>query len=262
MKPGNPEKPKTEKKETGYNFFRRQQDAAMAARKVELSKRRIEIARAGHKFYREKRLVEAVKAYQAYIKIMEDLKGVAEGGLTPAHFDRKSDMAELFLISGIFWDLMKLYDRTQSSNSQKEFHYFSEKFVLFSRNTPFQVLSAESLRKYILREKPMHKAEFQQAYKLLAPPSKCFIATSLLDLSDLETLPRLRRFRDEVLEKSLWGRLAVRTYYRVAPAITLILDHSPSTIRYSVAKKLDLYAERLSGHSINAESSRFFQDEK
>src|SRR4051812_24538359 len=80
--------------------------------RLAMLRRRIELAQSGVRAFEEKRITEAVKNFRSYIRILEDWKGVPEGKLTPAHFDVTKDVAELLLISGVYWDLTKLYDRT------------------------------------------------------------------------------------------------------------------------------------------------------
>ena len=102
-------------------------DQAAEAHRRELFRHRIELARGGVRSYALRRIPEAVRAFSTYIQILEDWKKVPEGGLTPALFDPKDDAAELLLISGVYWDLVKLYDRTKSAERYAEFMGYIEK---------------------------------------------------------------------------------------------------------------------------------------
>src|SRR5262245_10903887 len=123
-----------------------------------LFRQRIDIANAGVRAYQNKRFQEAVLNFTQYLRVLENYKNVPEGGLNPSCFDLKGDAAELLLISGIYWDLAKLYDRTTTPGRFKEFMVFLEKYVLFSKGMPFEALCAETMRKYIYVEKPVHLA--------------------------------------------------------------------------------------------------------
>ncbi len=209
-----------------------------------LLRKRIELANAGVRAYQTKHFSDAVKSFHSYLRILEDWKGVAEGGLSPAHFDAQKDVAELLLISGVYWDLAKLYDRTKSQARQSEFARYMEKYILFSKGMPFQALCAETLRKYIATEKPLHRAEFKNAYKLLGG-TDCFVATALADVSSPETLPRLRRFRDETLAKHAYGRVFVAWYYRVGPGIAALTEKFPEPVRRRLGFVLDRVASLI-----------------
>jgi hypothetical protein len=219
-------------------------EAAEQERKREMFRRRIELARNGVKLYHEKKWQQAVMAMTTYLRILEEYHGVGEGGLMPDHFDRKVDLPELLLISGIYWDLAKLYDRTATEAKLKDFRLYLQKYVQFSKGMPFATLSAETMRKYIAVEKPRHRAEFKSAYKQLVD-TRCFIATSLVDLCDEPTLPALRRFRDERLAATAGGRAVTRVYYALGPAVAATLDRSPARVRTLAARSLDRLAARL-----------------
>ena len=210
-------------------------------RRRKLLNQRLEIARTGVALYRKGKHGEAVKAFNTYLHILEDIKGCKSGELHPSQFHKTQDLQELLLISGIYWDMVKLYDRTASGKARKEFLHYLEKYILFARGMPYQVLCAETLRKYIANDKPVHPRDFKNAYKLLAN-TRCFIATSLVDLVEEPTIPALWRLRDEHLVHSTAGRAFVRAYYAVGPSIAWILDRAPDRIREGVAKFLDTLA--------------------
>jgi len=249
------EEKKTDKKTIRNSSMRDRAKAVMkaaedAAARTEAEHRRkmlrhrIDVATAGVRAYRVKKMGEAVKNFLTYLHILEDWKGVGEGGLTPNHFKIPDDTPELLLISGVYWDLVKLYDRTDSAEKQREFYKYLEKYILFSKGMPFQALCGESLRKYISNEKPRHRAEFKNAYKMMTG-SPCFVATSLIDVSDLETLPRLRVFRDETLMKSRAGRAFVEWYYRHGESFAARVDGLPEPVRVLLARALDVVAKYL-----------------
>ncbi|OFZ73303.1 MAG: hypothetical protein A3K03_10730 [Bdellovibrionales bacterium RIFOXYD1_FULL_44_7] len=212
-------------------------DHAHAEHKRELFQRRIDLARRGVRDYSLKRMADAVKAFEMYLRILEEWKGVPEGGLHPGVFDLKKETPELILISGVYWDLAKLYDRTKSRD--KEFRHYLQKYVLFIKGMPYQALGTETLRKYIGNEKPVHREEFKNAYKTITG-SNCFVATALLDVTDEKTIVRLRYFRDIVLAKSAAGRTFTEYYEKYGPYLALLTDKLPASVRKIIGKLLDL----------------------
>lgn len=210
-------------------------------RRRKLLYKRIEFARLGLVSYQKHKMGEAIKAFQAYIKILEELKGVGEGGLGPSHFDSKKDLSELVMISGIYWDLVKLYDQTKSQEKRKNFSHYLEKYILFSKGTPHQALCAEAIRKYMSGDKPVHRESLKNAYKHLSS-NRCFIATELADILSLDTIPTLRNLRDTVLKRNSAGRWLVYHYYRKGIKIAKQLEKSPTFIRKTIGLSLDLFA--------------------
>jgi len=243
---GAPEKALSAKSQALRDRIQAQIDQAAEAHRQELFKHRIELARGGVRSYSLRRVPEAVKSFHTYIKILEDWKKVSEGGLTPSLFDPKEDAAELLLISGVYWDLVKLYDRTKSSERYAEFSHYIEKYIEFTAGQPFQPLAAETVRKYIVADKPVHKKEFKELYKNIAD-SNCFVATSLVDVQESETTPTLRWWRDQVLRKSQAGRVFLFVYYRLSlgRGMAHLADASPATVRRMLGHILDQVARRI-----------------
>jgi hypothetical protein len=156
------------------------------------------------------------------------------------------DVAELLLISGVYWDLAKLFDRTKSPQRQADFKHYLEKYILFSKGQPFQHVCLETLRKYIANDKPVHTAEFKHAYKIMGGSSYCFVATSLADVCDERTLGRLRHFRDARLKRHAAGRGFVAWYYRSGPAMAAWADRQPRWLRRAMGLGLDWLAWAVS----------------
>lgn len=57
---------------------------------------------------------------------------------------------------------------------------------------------------------------------LVAKKSGCYIATCVYGGCDAPETMALRRFRDGVLKKSFFGRLFIRAYYAVSPALVRV----------------------------------------
>lgn len=218
-------------------------EAKEKERKRKLQEQRLTIAKEGMMLYRNKKHAEAVKQFLVYLRVLEELKQVPPGRLHPGLFDTKTEMPELVLVTAVYWDLVKLYDRTRSTQKQGEFHHYLEQYVIFSKNMSYEGVSAESIRKYIATNKPLHKSSFASAYKRLAPKGFCYVATALADVSDADTLPTLRRFRDEILLENRAGIRFVDYYYRYSPKLASMTDRMPAWLR----RKLGFLLSRFAG---------------
>ena len=227
------------KKEKKKSKIQQALEQAAEDHKREMTRRRIELARSGVRSYYTRRFSDAVKAFQMYLKILENWKNVPEGKLNPSYFDVKKDQAELLLITGVYWDLVKLYDHTRTKNREREFSHYLDQYIIFSKNMPHQALCAETLRKYISNKEPVHLEEFKRAYQVIQVTSRCFVATSLLDVSDPETLGRLRGFRDRVLKRNVYGRGFVAWYYRRGPGLASLVEKMPWIVRRGLGLGLD-----------------------
>jgi hypothetical protein len=220
-------------------------DRASVEKEQRQKKIRIELAAIGVKAFRDNKLQEAIKAFRTYIKVLEETKGVGDGNLAPEHFDKAKDMHELLLISGVYWDLVKLYDKTKDQKYRKDFLHYMEKFIQFAKGMPYQPVCAETLRKYILAEKPYHKDDFKNAYRMLGGVLHCFVATALFDVIDEETLPKLQKYRDERLLKTIPGKIFVSIYYGVGPLLAQIAWRLPEFVRRPMGKLLSKIAHNL-----------------
>lgn len=238
-----------EEKKTGEGLSSTRRGIQQAIERAEaehfrmLRDRRVDLARQGVKHYRARQIPQALKCFYTYLRILEEIKQVAPGGLMPTNFDPKADNAELLLITGVYWDLAKIFDRSRDSGERsaaQEMTRYLQKFVAFSKGMPYQTLSAETMRKYISNDKAKHRQDFKNAYKLLGG-SNCFVASALMDVGHPDTVPRLRDFRARALMGTRWGRRAARAYYRRAPGWAQRLEAAPACLRWSVARALDVF---------------------
>ena len=211
-------------------------------RKTKLLSQRLALARSGVQAYQRHDLGTAVKSFITYLRILEDAKGVDHGGLTPQHFDSSKDLSELVMISGVYWDLVKIYDGIKVDN--QDFKVFMRKYIQFTKGMPFQAVCSETLRKFISSGKAKHLGEFKAAYKILEP-SRCFVVTSLVDVIDPQALIDLRGFRDQVLVRSVTGRALTAWYYRKGPALATRVDQLPEGLRRALAVGLTLLGAGL-----------------
>ena len=80
--------------------------------------------------------------------------------------------------------------------------------------------------------------------------SKCYIATAVYGSYDAPEVRVLRRFRDEVLSKSVPGRAFIRSYYAVSPPVARRLENAGRVNRL-VRRLLDRIVHRLNTGSRN-----------
>jgi ribosomal protein L7/L12 len=74
--------------------------------------------------------------------------------------------------------------------------------------------------------------------------SKCYIATAVYGSYDAPQVRTLRRFRDEVLSRTMPGRAFIRTYYAVSPPIARRLENA-GRVNRMVRRLLDRIVRRL-----------------
>jgi hypothetical protein len=215
---------------------------------------RLDIAKLGIQALTRESFGEATKSFLVYLAMLERAKKVNPGRLHPSQFDSKKEMVELVLVTGIYWDLARTYDRMRGKEQVREMQTYLNQFVVFAKDSSYKPLCAETLRKYLAAEKAVHRGDFKAAYKRLGGTT-CFIASALLDVSDLETLPRLRAFRDERLAGHPAGRALIRAYERNSPLIAGWLERAPHGVRVATARVLDFVGWAVSGKAFQSGSA-------
>lgn len=87
-------------------------------------------------------------------------------------------------------------------------------------------------------EKPAAKPQTEKTAAKPQPEKKegCYIATAVYGDYDAPEVMTLRRFRDEILEKTTLGRWFIRTYYRLSPPVAAKLKN---------AKRINAFVRRL-----------------
>ena len=214
-----------------------QQEKAEKDRQVAMFKQRMDIARMGVLYYQQGKYKEALEHFYRYLGILEQWKKVKSGQLELRHFDQKKDVAELLLLSGIFWDLAKLVDRS-AKKDKSQLRINLDKFVMFAKGMPYQHMCAELVRKYLMNDKPQNRAIFKDAHIQLGG-GKCFIATAVEDYCAADTLFWLRKYRDERLLPHRMGRVFVRTYYIIGPYIARLTLRLPLFVQKKLAHVFD-----------------------
>ena len=70
-------------------------------------------------------------------------------------------------------------------------------------------------------------AMIQPVYPQFEPPFECASVKLWGSISERKTLTALRALRDENLDGSRLGRLAIRGYYKISPRLSMRIDSSP-----------------------------------
>ncbi|MDR3605833.1 MAG: hypothetical protein P4M08_00465 [Oligoflexia bacterium] len=213
-------------------------------RKRQLMMKRLDTVSQGLQALEKKQIADAAVYFRSFIKMLEESKGVPDGGLSPGSFDEKSEIGDVLLLVSVYWEMIKVFDRLDSDDGRKIFRDYLERYVSMARNSAFQPLCAEAVRRYLAGGRPRNGADFRKAYDLLGGKS-CFVVTSLNDVIDPGTLPALRAFRDESLVRSAWGRAFVRIYYRAGPSLASAMDRMPIFVRRTVGVMIDRIAARV-----------------
>jgi hypothetical protein len=185
---------------------------------------RITLAKNGQEAYRNNDFKNAIKFYNLYLKLLAEINDVKVDQLSPKHFDKETQSSEMFLISQIYWDLAKLYDMTP--HLKKELLHCLNKYVEFSVNFPFQVVNAESLRRFIRKGKAQNPEAFQETYKRIYITSKmCYFASATFGF-DHSTTQEFRHFKLTLLRTKI-GHRFVDYYYRYSPQIVDYFETKP-----------------------------------
>lgn len=90
------------------------------------------------------------------------------------------------------------------------------------------------------RQAQLARAAGRQAHAELnaTVDKRCYVATSLYGAADPRT-SNLRTYRDEVLAKSMVGKILIETYYLISPHLVEMAERSP-LLKWLVRRTLDL----------------------
>ncbi|MFN8370116.1 MAG: CFI-box-CTERM domain-containing protein [Bacteriovoracaceae bacterium] len=197
-------------------------------RKIEMINKkmmqRFSFVKNGKEAVKKNDFVGAIKNYNSYFSIIAEAKDTSIDKLTPEMFDKKKDLSEMLLISQIYWDLAKIFDR--SPKTLNEFKKNLDKFVLFTKGQPFQVVNSQVIKRFIENKKMFHKEEFKSAYSQLGLLSKgCYVATYCYGEEHAIT-NQFREFRDRLIDQDRGIRF-IHTYYKYSPMIVAYFYKHP-----------------------------------
>ena len=186
---------------------------------------RLTVLRLAREYTQNKDVANAVKAYIKYIDALLKYFEVDEKALTPKIFEKDENIHEIMLISQVYWDLAKAYDR--SDKLQGECTRCLNKFVEFSVGFKFQYLNSEILRKYLKKGAARNTKEFEKAFKKINLSSnKCYIATYCFN-ENHEAVQNLRKFKFLIQQWPV-GLTFISNYYRYSPRYIRLCEKHPS----------------------------------
>ncbi len=173
---------------------------------------------------------KAVQFYSQYLNILAQYFDVPESSLSPAFFSREKDLAEMLLISHVYWDLAKAYDR--SPNLSLESIRCLKQFVSFTIGFKYQYVNSQMVKKFIRLKQAHNLKAFKDAYEKIRIEAKgCYVSTLCYGSSDPKTIA-LRVYRDEVLTSSFLGRAFINLYQFISPKLVKLLVSFPRVNKF------------------------------
>lgn len=196
---------------------------------LKLHRERLPALKKAQEFSAKGDIPKAVERYKFYLHALAVFHDVEEEKLDPSLFDAQKDLSELLLISHVYWDLAKAYDRAPSLH--KEFLRCLDQFALFTQGYKFQHVNARMLKKF-LRKKMAHNPQaFKDILDKIQVDSKgCFVASFSYGEDHLIT-HTLRDFKSLIAPYSL-GKAFIDFYYSACPFILSFFRKHP--IIYSI----------------------------
>lgn len=143
-----------------------------------LFKDRLRLLKKGQEFSANGEIAKAVESYSQYLNAVAGFHGLDESKLTPKLFDKEKDISELFLVSHVYWDLAKAYDR--SPRLHNESIRCLNQYVLFTLGFKYQYVNARTIKNFIRKRLAHNPQAFKEAYEKIQVESKgCFISSDL-----------------------------------------------------------------------------------
>lgn len=200
------------------------QERAKDERKRKLWQSRVALVKKGNALMTNKMYSEAAISYEKYLKVLEMIFDCGSGNLKPESLKESAKTAELTIIVGVYWDLLRVYDSNdQFTDRQKHAAQQLAKFINYTPIFPDIMKKAEQFVRQA-RHPDVVKSFISQAKK---SRTRCFIATSAFLTPNALEVQYLRFYRDQNLKTNYWGRKFVVFYYKISPKIAHILDYQP-----------------------------------
>ncbi len=192
---------------------------------VEAYRKRLTVLRKAQEFSRADDIPKAVQQYNLYLNSLARFFDVKEEELNPNLFNQDRDITELLLISQVYWDLAKAYDR--SPKLALESVRCLNQFAKFTQGFKYQYVNAQMLKKYIRGRLPHNIKAFESTYEKIRVEGKgCYVASCLYGADDFKTM-RLRNYRDHVLQHHRAGRAFISLYERYSPLLVDLALNNP-----------------------------------
>lgn len=202
---------------------------------IRIFQERLKYLKRGQEYNKADDIPKAVECYSQYLSCLATYFSVEEKKLSPTLFDPAKDVAEMLLISHVYWDLSKAYDR--SPNLRIESVRCLDQFVKFTVGFKYQYVNARMLRNFIRKRLAHNPKAFKQAYERIQVESKrCYIATFSFGNSHPIT-EQLRSFKLD-LNKSKPGRAFIDLYYRISAPLVDYFEQYPNRLSSKFFLKL------------------------
>lgn len=120
--------------------------------------------------------------------------------------------------------------------------YLFWKMKLFSHNDKELCSEIDKLANYFRTQRPNNKVEFSKPYT--SSSGGCYVATAVYGSYDCPEVWTLRRFRDQRLAETGFGRAFIRAYYAVSPTVVRYFGNTAAFSRF-FRKRLDRLVARL-----------------
>lgn len=193
-----------------------QREERQREHQAEIFRNRLKYLKQAQALYREDKVSQAIDNYYKYLAILSNNWNTTEENLSPTMFDPEKDVSELLLVSHVYWDLAKAFDR--SPHHQRECLRCLDQFVKFSIGFKYQHVNAQIIRKFNNKKQAHNYKAFEQAYtKIQISSKKCYIATALYG-NEHPLTNDLRKFK-QVIENYFWGEMFIDYYYRFSPVL-------------------------------------------
>lgn len=183
---------------------------------AEVFRARLKYLKQAQSLYREEKVSQAIDNYYKYLAVLANNNNTTEDKLSPTMFDPDKDVSELLLISHVYWDLAKAFDR--SPHHQRECLRCLDQFVKFSIGFKYQHVNAQIIRKFNNKKQAHNYKAFEQAYtKIHVSSKKCYVATALYGNEHPVTMD-LRQFKLKIQHTKI-GFKFIEFYYRLSPLL-------------------------------------------
>lgn len=200
------------------------QERAVGDRKKKLWQSRVPLVKNAHALMANRQYSEAAVSYEKYLRLLEIVFDCQPGMLTPEALKESAKTAELTVIAGVYWDLLRIYDASeQYLDRQRHAGQQLARFINYTPVFPDIMKKAEIFLKQA-RNPDIIKSFIGTAKK---KRTRCFIATSAFEAPTSLEVQFLRIYRDRTLKNSFWGRKFVWSYYKISPAVAVFLDRQP-----------------------------------
>lgn len=167
----------------------------------------------------------AIHRFGEYMEIMAEYKKTKDFySLRVSHFDPKTELTEMLMMSHIFFEMARVYDAVPKF--QPESKRCLDQFVAFSSNQPYQVVNSELIRKHLKKSVFKQPELFQNAHRQIYVQSKkCYVVTFCYG-TDHPLTREFRLFKDWLLDYAA-GREAVRIYYQYSSVMVEKWEKNP-----------------------------------